>query len=46
MIKILVMSTASLIANADKKKDLVNLIRSKRLVANADADNGKGSPLL
>ena len=46
IIKILVMSTASLIANADKKKDLVNLIRSKRLVANADADNGKGSPLL
>ena len=35
MIKILVMSTASLIA--DKKKDLVNLIRSKRLVANANA---------
>ena len=31
------MSTASLIANADKKKDLVNPIRSKRLVANADA---------
>ena len=37
MIKILVMSTASLIPNADKKKDLVNLIRSKRLVANANA---------
>ena len=37
MIKILVMSTASLIANADKKKDPVDPIRSKRLVANANA---------
>ena len=31
------MSTAFLIPNADKKKDLVNLIRSMRLVANANA---------